>query len=99
MTKILIVDDDPACRDATRVLLSGEGFDVETAALKAYCLERGDHAFRADQVLTWIYHRKVDSFEAMSNLPHDLRKQLARDFTFGALKLVTRQGQPQETVR
>ena len=66
-------------------------FDVETDALRAYFQQRGERAFRADQVLTWIYQRKVDSFEAMGNLPHALRRQLTQDFTFGALKLVTRQ--------
>lgn len=33
-------------------------------------------AFRGQQVFEWIHHRKVFSFEAMTNLSKDLRRQL-----------------------
>ena len=37
-------------------------------------------AFRVKQIANWMHVRGVDSFEAMSNLPRDLRAQLAGQF-------------------
>jgi 23S rRNA (adenine2503-C2)-methyltransferase len=71
-------------------------FDVGTDELKAYVLDLGERGFRADQVTSWIYQRKVDSFDAMRNVPAKLKQRLARDFTFGALKQLTRQQSGQD---
>jgi 23S rRNA (adenine2503-C2)-methyltransferase len=38
--------------------------------------ERGHPAYRAQQVLDWIIHRRAESFEPMSTLPNALRRQL-----------------------
>ena len=35
--------------------------------------------FRVKQVEEWMHARGVDSFEAMTNLPKELRADLARD--------------------
>ncbi len=66
-------------------------FDVGTDELKAYFQGLGEHAFRADQVLTWIFKHRVDDFQRMSNLPLPVRRRLEADFTFGHLKLLSRQ--------
>lgn len=42
-------------------------------------------AYRADQVLQWIYEKQTDSFEQMSNLPAALREQLAVSFDVKAV--------------
>jgi len=36
--------------------------------------------YRLAQILEWAYGRRVDSFDAMSNLPADLRERLAESF-------------------
>lgn len=66
-------------------------FDVGTDELKAYFQGLGEHAFRADQVLTWIYKNRINDFQHMSNLPLPVRLRLEADFTFGHLKLLSRQ--------
>ncbi|MBV9463130.1 MAG: 23S rRNA (adenine(2503)-C(2))-methyltransferase RlmN [Verrucomicrobiae bacterium] len=43
-------------------------------------------AYRADQILDWIYQRGADRFDAMSNLPAALRSRLQEAFDCHALK-------------
>ena len=49
-------------------------------------------AYRADQVLQWVYEKQADSFTAMTNLPAPLRAQLDAEFEVHAVQSVrTRQ--------
>jgi 23S rRNA (adenine2503-C2)-methyltransferase len=41
---------------------------------------RKEHTFRADQILKWLYLRRADSFDRMTDLSKDLRALLARHF-------------------
>ena len=60
--------------DATgRVSLIGP----DLAAMQAMFVEHGFPAFRAKQVWNWIYKRGVRDFEAMGNLPKDMRALMA----------------------
>lgn len=52
----------------------------------------GEPAYRADQVLEWVYGRNVTGWERMTNLPRTLRERLSREFSFTALTLVRLQG-------
>ena len=54
-------------------------------ALRAWLAARDYPAYRATQVLSWIYRRRVARFAAMSDVPHELRERLAADFTFPTL--------------
>jgi 23S rRNA (adenine2503-C2)-methyltransferase len=49
-------------------------------------------AFRADQVLSWIYQWRAGSFADMSNLPAGLREALGAQFSLASLELVRRLG-------
>jgi 23S rRNA (adenine2503-C2)-methyltransferase len=44
--------------------------------------------YRAKQIVDWIYEKRVTSFEAMSDLPLELRKRLAETFEFRQLETV-----------
>jgi 23S rRNA (adenine2503-C2)-methyltransferase len=50
-------------------------------ALSAWLAERGQPAFRARQVLDWIYRSLVGDFDHMANLPLALRERLAAEAT------------------
>lgn len=39
-------------------------------------------AYRAKQVADWLYKKRVDSFDAMTDLPAIMRERLAEEFTF-----------------
>jgi len=59
--------------------------------------EWGEPKFRVDQLLDWLYARRISSWEAMTNLPQSLRTRLALEFTLHTPLLVTRQGAPDQT--
>ena len=52
----------------------------------------GQPAYRAKQVLQWLYHKRVKSFEQMTDLPAALRAQLAETFAFDDLAPVRKLG-------
>lgn len=58
---------------------------ITPAALTAWLAAHGYPAYRSKQILTWIYRRRVDTFAAMSNLPHALRETLATSFSVPTL--------------
>jgi len=59
--------------------------------------QAGQPAFRAKQVLDWVWKKKVASIEAMSNLPADLRSKLAEEFTLSPLTHSQTQGSEDTT--
>ena len=60
--------------------------------LAARFAEWGLPAYRLDQVLHWLYQRRVTDWAAMSNIPRDLRDKLAQHYTLQTIALVTKQG-------
>ena len=48
----------------------------------------GEKPFRAEQIFTWLYRDKVNSFEEMTNLSLDLRKKLNENYSMGLFKIV-----------
>src|SRR6266404_6258385 len=42
--------------------------------------KRGSASYRAKQITDWIYKKRVASFDAMSDLPGELRAQFAAEF-------------------
>ncbi len=53
--------------------------------------------YRLDQLLDWLYARRAERWDAMSNLPRTLRSQLASTWSLGALGLVRKQGSRDST--
>lgn len=45
-------------------------------------------AYRAAQIERWIYHKLASDFEAMTNLPHDLRARLASETKIGVPRAI-----------
>ncbi|MCA9277436.1 MAG: hypothetical protein KDA29_15625, partial [Phycisphaerales bacterium] len=66
-------------------------FDQNPDSLAQYCEQQGWPAFRAKQILEWVYTKLADSPEQMSNLPKDARAQLAADFTFSSAQIIQHQ--------
>jgi 23S rRNA (adenine2503-C2)-methyltransferase len=57
----------------------------------------GQPAFRAKQVLQWLYEKRARDFPTMSNLPASLRGALAEEFSFDALEVVRLLGSDDST--
>ena len=65
--------------------------------LKAQFKAWGQPAYRLDQVLQWLYTRRVTDWDAMTNLPKPLRELLQQHYAFNTLALVTKQGSADTT--
>jgi len=52
----------------------------------------GQPAYRARQVLRWLYEKRARSFEEMTDLPAALRAQLSSAFAFDELELIRKTG-------
>ena len=50
--------------------------------------ELGEPNYRSRQVVDWLYKKRVESFEEMTDLPNDLRGWLVRLFGFDRLDVV-----------
>jgi len=48
----------------------------------------GEPSYRVGQIADWLHKKRVESFENMTDLPHALRAQLAKLFTFDRLEIV-----------
>jgi 23S rRNA (adenine2503-C2)-methyltransferase len=61
--------------------------NVDRALLQQHLSERGEPAYRADQVWEWAA-RGATGYEQMTNLPDALRHRLEREVPFSTLELV-----------
>jgi 23S rRNA (adenine2503-C2)-methyltransferase len=65
-------------------------YDLPPAQLERTLAEVVSPAFRVKQIEEWMHVRGVDSFEAMTNLPRDVRAALAERFTLAMPEVLTR---------
>ena len=66
-------------------------------SLASWLKEAGEPAFRAAQILEWIWKKKVTSYDAMTNVPAMLRTKLADSFRLTSLEHSTTQGSADTT--
>ena len=64
-------------------------FGLTMQEIEARCYELQIPAYRSKQIADWIYHKNVNSFDEMKNLPKELRSTLASRFSlFKALRIM-----------
>ncbi|CMU31266.1 23S rRNA (adenine(2503)-C(2))-methyltransferase RlmN [Streptococcus pneumoniae] len=54
--------------------------------MQEWVLEQGEKKFRADQIWEWLYRKRVQSFEEMTNLSKDLIAKINDQFVVNPLK-------------
>ena len=57
--------------------------------LKNIFLDLGSKPFHAVQLFSWLYNKKVHSFDEMSNISKDLLEKLKEKYSISRIKLVT----------
>lgn len=62
--------------------------DLDVKEWKAWLKDQGEKEFHAKQILDWIYHKGVLSWQAMSNLSQELRDKLTAHVRLPALERV-----------
>jgi len=65
--------------------------------LTSWLKEQAEPAFRANQILDWMWKKKADSIDAMSNLPATLRAKLTSSFRLSSLTHTHTQGSADTT--
>ena len=65
--------------------------ELERPALEAAFDAQGLERFRARQIFRWIYRHGVTAFDAMTDLPQQLRAAFAAGFTLTTPQIVTRE--------
>lgn len=65
--------------------------DVPLDDLGSAMIERGLPAYRGRQVASWVYGRLATSYEAMTDLPTELRRRLDTDLPLGMGEEIARQ--------
>jgi len=78
-----------------RIPLIGLPLDEMAAALAIHDLPK----FRAAQIWNWIYHRGVRDFDAMANLPKDMRQLLGDYYSIERPSVVTEQKSEDGTIK
>lgn len=66
-------------------------YDLTQPQLTAWFIEQGQQKFRAKQVWDWLYVKRVDSFDQMTNLNKQTRELLNSHFTLHKLTEEIRQ--------
>ncbi len=56
--------------------------------IEEYFVNNGSKKFHALQLFEWLYVKRVESFDEMSNLSNDIRTKLSNDFSIDRLKIV-----------
>jgi 23S rRNA (adenine2503-C2)-methyltransferase len=74
-------------------------YDLTLPAWQQWVSENKEPAFRAGQIFDWLYVKRVDSFDEMSNLPKSLREKLEDQFEFVTLTEITRLESKDGTVK
>lgn len=59
----------------------------------------GHQKFRAKQIYTWMYAKKIESIEEMGNIPGQLKKLLNKDFLLHPLRMIDVTGERSSSTR
>ena len=68
-------------------------------SIASWLEEAGEPPFRAKQIFEWVYRRRVESFEALSNLSKRLRERLAESFEIYTSSIVRRADSSDGTIK
>ena len=77
---------DPVTSIVTNAVLDIKTLQLEELGEKLR--ELGEPGYRSKQIADWLYKKRVESFEEMTDLPHELRERLANLFGFDRLEVV-----------
>lgn len=67
--------------------------------LKAFFVEKGDKAFRAQQVYEWLWQKSAKSFDQMTNISLETREMLNANFVINHIKVDNMQRSTDGTIK
>jgi 23S rRNA (adenine2503-C2)-methyltransferase len=67
---------------------SGDLKSLLLSELQEQLCNLGEPSYRAGQILDWLYKKRVDTIDKMTNLPRSLRSRLAEKLSLGKIEIV-----------
>lgn len=64
-------------------------YNLTRDEMEEYFVSHGSRKFHADQLFSWLYEKRISSISEITNIKKDILEQLADDYSFSKLKLVT----------
>jgi 23S rRNA (adenine2503-C2)-methyltransferase len=83
--------DSRSARRAAEAGRRGDFGDLKSltsSELQEQLRNLGEPSYRAGQIIDWLYKKRVDTIDKMTNLPQPLRKRLSETFSLGTIDLV-----------
>ncbi|KYG89459.1 23S rRNA (adenine(2503)-C(2))-methyltransferase RlmN [Metasolibacillus sp. FSL H7-0170] len=74
-------------------------YSLRPEQLQEWLVNNGEKAFRAGQIYDWLYHKRVKTFEEMSNLSKILREKLDAQFALTTLETIIQQESKDGTIK
>ena len=65
-------------------------YDYTLEELEEYFLSIGEKKFKAIQIFEWLYKKRVNSFDLMSNIKIDTLNKLKEEFNLNDIKIITK---------
>ena len=66
-------------------------YNMTYSKLEKYFLQLENKKYRARQLFDWLYNKKVDSFDYITNIKKEVLEKLKEDFYFDKLEIVKRE--------
>lgn len=74
-------------------------YDYSRKSLENYFISNNEPKYRATQIFEGLYRQRANSFDEITNIKKDSKEKLAKEFTFNALKVVTKSVASDETTK
>lgn len=74
-------------------------YSLRLDEMKEWLTANGEKAFRSGQIYEWLYEKRVQTFEDMSNLPKALREKLEAEFALTTLSTIIKQESKDGTIK
>ncbi|WP_057511036.1 23S rRNA (adenine(2503)-C(2))-methyltransferase RlmN [Staphylococcus simulans] len=74
-------------------------YSLRYEEMQAWLVEHGQQKFRAKQIFEWLYEKRVDTIDEMTNLSKDLRVLLKDNFTITTLETAVKQESRDGTIK
>ena len=62
-------------------------YDVTYESLEEYFINLGEKKFKANQLYTWLYEKKIKSFDEITDIKKTIIEKLKEDYTIGNIKI------------
>ena len=74
-------------------------YDFTLSKLEEHLIARGEKKFRATQLFKWIYEKRVESFDEMSDVSLKFREVLKQEYSLEKPKIYTKQVSKDGTIK